>query len=65
MLSVCERYHITIDSIVNRTFLVNDIDCFVSNELEAVSDNVSVSKELIYCKDGTLNLSNSSLSHYD
>ena len=33
--------------------------------LESVSDNVNVLRELIYCRDGTLNLSNSSFSHYD
>ena len=47
VLSGCERYHITIDSIVNSTFLVNNFDFFVSNELESVSDNVNVLIELI------------------
>ena len=44
VLSGCERYHITIDSIVNGTFLVKNIDCSVRNKLEAVSYNVNVLK---------------------
>ena len=57
--SGCERYHITIDSIVKRTYLVNNIDRFVRNELEElVSDNVNVLRELIYSRVGTVNLSN-------
>ena len=54
-----------IDSIVNRTFLVNNIDRLVSNELEVVSDYVNVLRELIYCRGGTFNLSNSLFSHCD
>ena len=65
VLSCCERYHTTINSIVNRTFLVNKIDRFVSNMLETASDDVNVLKELLHCREGTFNLSNSSFSHYD
>ena len=65
VLSCCERYHTTINSIVNRTFLVNNIDRVVCNELEAVSNNVDMLRELIYCREGTLNLSNASFSYHD
>ena len=65
VLSCCERYHTTLISIVNQTFLVNNIDRFVSNELETISDDVNVLRELLYCREGTFNLSNSSFSHYD
>ena len=62
VLSCRERYHTITDSNVNRTFLINMIDRFVCNELDVVSNFVNVLRELIYCKEGTFNLSNSSLS---
>ena len=65
VLSFCERYRTTIDSIVNRTYLVNNIDRAVCSELEAVSHKVDMLRELIYCREGTFNLSNSSFSHLD
>ena len=65
VLSCCERYHTTINCIVNRTFLVNNIDRVVCTELEAVSNNVDMLRELLCCREGTFNLSNSSFSHYD
>ena len=63
VLSCCERYHVTINSIVNRTFLINNIDRVVCNELETVSNNENMLRELIQCREGTFNLSNSSFSH--
>ena len=65
VLSCCERYHTTINCIVNRTFLVSNIDRVVCTELEAVSNNVDMLRELLCCREGTFNLSNSSFSHYD
>ena len=65
-MSFCERYHTTINCIVNhRKFLVNNIDRFADNELETASDDVNVLRELLYCREGTFDLSNSSFSHYD
>jgi hypothetical protein len=43
----CERFHTPINSIVTRTFLVNNIDSFVSNELKVVSNYVNALRELI------------------
>ena len=51
VLSCCERYHTSIDSIFNRTFPINNI---VS---EDIYNSVNMLNELLHYRDGTFNLS--------
>jgi hypothetical protein len=58
VMSCCERYHTSIDSIVNRTFIINNIDRAAGTVSEDIYNSVIMLNELIQCRDGTLNLSN-------
>ena len=65
VMSSCERYFTSIDSIIDRTFSVNKIDRVVKNVSDEVFYNVNMLRELICCRDGTLRLSNTSFNSED
>jgi len=59
-MSCCERLLITsINSIISRTFSPNNIDRIACAVSEDICSNVNMLNELIQCRDGTYNLSNS------
>jgi hypothetical protein len=65
VMSCCERYHTSIDCIINRTFSPNNIDRLACAASEDICNNVIMLNELIQCRDGTLNLSNTSFDRDD
>ena len=65
VMSCCERYYTTIDSIIYRKFSVNKIDQAVKTVSAEVFNNVNMLRELICCRDGTFRLSNASFNTED
>jgi hypothetical protein len=58
VMSCRERYHASIDCIINHTFSSNNIDRVACAILEDACCNVNMLDELIQCRDGIFNLSN-------
>ena len=58
VMSCCERYHTSIDSIINRTSPINNIDRIAGTVSEDIYSSVNMLNELLHCRDGTFNLSN-------
>ena len=55
VMSCCERYYTNIESIV---LSVNNIDRVAGTVSEDIYSSVNMLNELLHCRDGTFNLSN-------
>jgi hypothetical protein len=59
ILDCCQRYNTCIESLIDCRFNVNSIDCFAGSMSDDARNAVAMISDLIDCRDGISNLSNS------
>jgi hypothetical protein len=65
ILGCCQHYNTCIESIIDCRFNVNTTDCFAGSMSDDARNAVAMISNLIDCRDGISNLSNSLFDKYD